>query len=101
MPTEEEEALLKILDAPEIPLAEDPEMLAEIAGQVETAFPEMDEKQRRVMEKVITTKMPTPEEIAQAEQIAIHNAKVERRRQENLAKRRARQAAQGKRKRRQ
>jgi hypothetical protein len=101
MPTEEEAALLRILKEPEIVLdtPEDEEMGEEIADRVATAFPEMGEKQRKVMEKVITAKMPTPEEIEQAERIAQHNAEVRRRREERLARRKARKGARRKKRR--
>ena len=86
MPTEEEQQLLDILGQDEIP---DIETTEETVAAVAEHFPEMDEKTQALMARVIQANMPTPEEIAQAEEIARHNAQVSEDRVKRLALREA------------
>ena len=81
-----ERALLKILEEPEIT----PDSLND---EVAAAFPELSKEDRRVLEKVVMAEMPTPDEIALAERVAQHNAKVESARREKLSRRSAKRCA--------
>jgi hypothetical protein len=84
--TPDEQKLLDILGADEIPDIESDERTREIVAD---AFPDMDDHQIDLMSRVIQARMPTPEEIAEAEQIARHNAGVSQAREERLAARAA------------
>jgi hypothetical protein len=88
MPTDEEK-LLAILSQPDEPLAE--------VEQVDK-INELNELQQETLASLLESGMPSPEEIIRDAQIAEHNAVVQRRRDERLARRRARQTK-GKRKR--
>jgi len=84
----DEEKLLAILNQPDVePSPPD--------GEEEA----LSEEERRTLGQILESEMPSPDEIVQEAQIAEHNAKIEQRRQEKLAARRAKQAVLGKRKR--
>ena len=86
MTTDEEQKLLDILGEASIPEAEGTE---KTKAAVAEAFPDMDEKTQGLMARIIQAKMPTPEEIAQAEEISRHNAGIREKRQIRLAERAA------------
>jgi ABC-type uncharacterized transport system ATPase subunit len=94
---EQEQKLLEILSLPEVEEAAG-ETAAEEA--VESAFPDMDEKARSIMARVMKAQMPTPEEIEQAEKIAQHNAKVQEKRDAKQRAKELRRLSGGNRKRR-
>ncbi|MCI0562786.1 MAG: hypothetical protein MN733_30255 [Nitrososphaera sp.] len=56
------------------------------------SFPNMDNEQRKMITKILKAKLPTPQEIEQAERLAQHNAEARKIRQEKLAKRKERRA---------
>lgn len=78
--TEQEKKLLEILGTPEVESAAGEEKQEAISS----AFPYLDEKAKKLMAKLMTVELPSPEEIEQAEKIAQHNAEVARKRQLRL-----------------
>jgi len=85
-----EQEMLRILAQPELPTsAGDSDSTVDDTNGI----PELDDKARRLMAQILRSEMPTPEEIATYERIAIHNAKVQHRREENLSRRAARRSA--------
>lgn len=78
--------LLELLASDELPTPAD----AETA--VNSAFPEMPEKKKRLMARALTAGLPSPAEIEQRERLAQHNAEARRKREEKLAARRAKRA---------
>lgn len=85
-----EETFKRILEQPDvvIPADEIPE------GS------EFTEKQRAILQAVLEAEMPTPERIERDAKNAARNAELDLARQEKLARRKERQAKQGKRRRR-
>lgn len=88
-----EQKLLDILGSSEVSAASD---LAEAENAVQNAFPHLDEKARKAMARVMTCEMPSPEEIARAEQLAKVNAAVRARREVDLKRRAERRMLKGK-----
>ena len=74
-----EEQFLQILSQPDVVIPAD-----EIEG-------EFTEEQRATLESVLKAEMPSPEEIQKQIEMAKHNAEVKAKREERLARRKARQ----------
>jgi len=81
-PSELERKLLNILSEDEL----DPsaEVRPEAIGE---AFPYLDDKAKKIMGKIFTAELPSPEEIEEAGRLAEHNAGVQRKRDEDLRRR--------------
>lgn len=83
-----ERKLLDILDADDSDNSS-----AEVSEEtVASAFPYLDEEMRKKLARLLVSEMKTPEEIEQAAKIAEHNAEVQQKRDEDLAKRRERRS---------
>lgn len=93
----QEEILSEILTKPEIRAAEKVDNPNEEAAKaVDEAFPGLAAETRKILAKAMTAKMPTPEQLIKAQQNAVHNAEIQRKRDARLAARRARQKINGK-----
>jgi len=88
--TDEEQKLLDILNETELPGAAG---LMQAEEAVAAAFPEMDEVAQKAMARVIMSRMPSPEEIQKAEEIVLHNAEVQSKRDERISRRNERRQA--------
>lgn len=66
---------------------------AEVSEEaVAESFPYLDEEMRKKLARLLVSEMKTPEEIEQSARIAAHNAEVQKKRDEDLAKRRERRS---------
>lgn len=87
MPTDEEK-LLAILNHPDLP-----EPIEQSAAEVlDEDSGNLDEEQRATLQAILQSKMPTPAEIERDAKMAAHNAEIQRKRNEDLARRRERRA---------
>lgn len=83
-----EAKLLAILNEPE----ETTKMVDAITKTVDGEGEALDEDQRATLQSLLEAGMPTPEEIIQSAKCAEHNAKIQAKRQAELAERRERRA---------
>lgn len=92
--TDKEQKLLEILEQPEISEpAGGEKCLLDAEAEVKKAYPELSSKSQKIVAKILTAEMPTPEELEQAERISQHNAEISSKRQERLAQRKLRRNA--------
>lgn len=78
----DEKKLLEILGLPDLP-------------ELPPEEGELDEEQRAFLSRLLTSQMQSPEEIARDAENAEHNAEIQKKRDEKIARRRERQAKRG------